>query len=282
MADTAVKEKGKHIGLASEHALPEAFKAKSDTEAGTVEIKASGKQAVDIAMNSFAAVANALAAFCPKGEATLDPGHTITISDQFTGQSVTVTAGSLIDVATVLKIFATKKGKFLPENEEETLMVSQASVVRLADKRSRRKPLPASEAPKQAKPAKSAAAAASETAAELATQGKPKKQTAADASGLPRTYEDAAGFRLERKKLALSKAGGKTVEGLAGAKSANVADGYEVTLDKAKGGKHVGWIIVENEKSWIVTGFKDIPHSKHANLTAALIRIRVSNLPQIL
>jgi hypothetical protein len=326
------KETGaRSIGLATEHRLPAAFKAKTDDDAGTVEIKRENAKPLNVAKNSFASVANLLAVFAPDGKPTLEPGHTIKIIDEFTQRSVTITANTFVDAAAAFQTFLVEKGKYLPEptapaaaddagghdtagnaaqeateaaQGEETASIAaakpsaarktsaaasgKAKATGTSDGKKSGKAAPKSAAAKapsrsgaKAKGAASTPAEAAEAPSKTASavqQAKPP----AWAKSLPTEHVDESGaFRIEARTLALPKPKAKTVDGVADASAANSAFGYEVLKGSEPGGAHAGWIIVEDPKSWIVTGFGDVPPSKHANLNAASIRIRVTNMPRI-
>lgn len=407
MNKTAGKDRAPGIGLATEHRLPEAFKARTDADANLVEITSPSSRPLNVAINSFASVANALAVFAPTGEATMEPGHTIKLVDEFSGREVTVTANTFIDVATALQTFAVSRGKYLPAAtvESETVAATSAPAVvssaPAAKTTSARKPkttaptpaaevaaavaeAPAVEAPKKqkaaarkapaakkaaaktkkaakavsakgatakgaasgkakktdapaviteavapetvastpaapepakaekpakptkaaAKPKKTAAApkvseakvskpkAAPKAAATKATTSKPAKtkatapkaaETPAWVGTLPTEHiDDSGSFRIEARTLGLPKEKAKTVSGISDGSQDATSFGYEVLQGGKAGGKHLGWIIAEALDSMIVTGFGEIQPSKHANLSAALIRIRITNLPRLL
>lgn len=327
------------IGLATEHRLPPAFKARTDSEAGTVEIKRSSGRSLDVAINSFASVANVLAVFSPEGEATLKPEHTIRVVDDFTGREVTITANTFIDVATAFGIFVVERGRYLPalqsgddasaeskaveqgatapeaevsstapsatetpaskpaedrEADEPAAKVTKKSAAKTTAKAPGKKSAKAKSAgaakaaPKEKAEAEAKTVAAPSTKANTTAKEDTKASSSAGkadvsfippwAEGLPREHDDESGqFKLVARTLALTKEKAKTVEGIATAKSKFPAFGYEVVQGK----RRVGWVIVEDAKSWIVTGFGEIAPSKHANLTAATIRIRITNLPQV-
>lgn len=319
------KEGGRSIGLATEHRLPEAYKARTDTDAGTVEIRKQAGRSLDVAINSFASVANVLATFSTDGEPSLKPEHTIRIVDDFTGKEVTITANTFVDVAAAFQVFLVEKGRYLPSaperpaaEEPAAKTVEPPAPAPVADSRADPEK-PAQEEPakkvaaatkasaKKKAPAKSAAAPkatrSKEAPQEKASKPEPKsepqksvpaKKAASKSAGgtnivapewardLPLEIIDESGsFRMEARSLSLTKDRAKTVEGVADGSSNFPAFGYEVFLGGKPGGKHVGWVIVEDAKSWVVTGFGDLSPSKHANLSAASIRIRITNLPQI-
>jgi hypothetical protein len=320
MKKAADKESGSQgIGLATEHRLPKAFKAKTDDDAGTVEITKENARPLNIAINSFGAVSNLLAIFAPDGKTSLEPGHTIKIVDEFNNRSATITANAFVDVAAALNTFVVARGKYLPAAPDSEPALKKAAV-RAA--KAKTEAAPAAEAPKEEAPkeeatskpgvkkptaakkgkaAGKAAPAAPETAvsaeavgvepaaAKAAAKGKEKAKTAAKSEataapaewpkGLPTEHVDAdGGFRLDARTLALPKERAKTTSGVSDGLAEHEAFGYEVSEGTKPGGKHLGYVIVEDPKSWIVTGFGDIPPTKHANLNAASIRIRVTNL----
>lgn len=320
MKKVTEKDRGSHgIGLATEHRLPEAFKAKTDADAGTVEIKKEGSRPLNIAINSFGAVSNLLAMFSPDGETSLEPGHTIKIVDEFNNRSATITANAFVDIAAAMNTFVVEKGKYLPAAPEAAaasalapeevapaaakVTVAAAEPAQVAEPPS--KPKAKKAAPEKATqaqaPAKKAAAAKKAPARQVppeiaaaeqpAPKEKAKSKTAKPAApkaaegwtaSLPVEHVDAdGGFRLDSRTLALTKERAKTTSGVSDGSAEHEAFGYEVSEGTAKGGKHLGYVIVEDPKSWIVTGFGDIQPSKHANLNAAAIRIRVTNLPRM-
>jgi outer membrane biosynthesis protein TonB len=336
MKKASEKERGSHgIGLATEHRLPEAFKARTDDDAGIVEIKKEGVRPLNIAINSFGAVSNLLAIFSPDGETSLEPGHTIKIVDEFNNRSATITANTFVDIAAALNTFVVERGKYLPSAHEAEASASApqevvpsakeeaapADTVEVAAAPAKAKnkkaaaaktakakapetavaPAPAPEpvkkaAAKQAKPeaastetpaAAEKPAAKAPAAAKEPSKAKPAKAAAPTApsgwtKSLPVEHVDAdGGFRLDARTLALTKEKAKTASGVSDGSAEHEAFGYEVSEGTAPGGRHLGYIIVEDPKSWIVTGFGDIPFSKHANLNAAAIRIRVTNLPRM-
>ncbi|NTF17566.1 hypothetical protein G6L37_04085 [Agrobacterium rubi] len=333
---TKAKDKNvgaKGIGLVTEHRLPEAFKARTDDSAGTVEIKRENGRSLDVAINSFASVANILSIFSPDGEPSLKPEHTIRIVDDFTGREITVTANTLVDVAAAFRVFLVEKGKYLPTASPAPApsVEAPAAVQALepAQPAADEEPTPADvpavvdepAKPAAAKPkskakgatvAKSAPAKGKKAASVKKTEAKevkveppaenaavepkkpePKKKPAKPAAAaapvssewikdLPQEHVDDSGlFRLEARTLALPKERAKTVDGIADGSTQFPQFGYEVLMGDKPGGDHAGWIIVEDPKSWIVTGFGDVTPSKHANLSAASIRIRITNLPRI-
>lgn len=342
MKKASEKERVGHgIGLATEHRLPEAFKARTDDDAGIVEIKKEGTRPLNIAINSFGAVSNLLAIFSPDGETSLEPGHTIKIVDEFNNRSATITANTFVDIAAALNTFVVERGKYLPSAHEaeasapapqevvlsakaeaapaDTVEAAAAPVkakakkaaaaktVKAKDPETAAAPAPAPEPVKKAAAAKKAPAkqakpeaASTETPAAAekpaakapaATKEPSKAKTAKAAApaapsgwtkSLPVEHVDAdGGFRLDARTLALTKEKAKTASGVSDGSAEHEAFGYEVSEGTAPGGRHLGYIIVEDPKSWIVTGFGDIPFSKHANLNAAAIRIRVTNLPRM-
>ncbi len=310
MKKVSEKERASHgIGLATEHRLPEAFKASTDDDAGTVEIKKEGARPLNIAINSFGAVSNLLAIFSPDGETSLEPGHTIKIVDEFSNRVATITANTFVDVAAALNTFVVEKGKYLPaapEAEEPAPapqeIIPPAKTAATAPSKPKVKKA-AAEKTTQAKapaPAKKAAAekqapakqtqpevVAEKPAAKQPAKSKVAKPAAPTApagwtKSLPVEHVDTdGGFRLEARTLALTKEKAKTTSGVSDGSAEHEAFGYEVSEGTEPGGRHLGYIIVEDPKSWIVTGFGDIPFSKHANLNAAAIRIRVTNLPRM-
>jgi hypothetical protein len=354
MNKTAGKDRAPGIGLATEHRLPEAFKARTDADANTVEITSPTSRPLNVATNSFASVANALAVFAPTGEATLEPGHRLKLVDDFSGREVTLTANTLIDVAAALQTFAVSRGKYLPSAGSETGAAAPAvaAPAKATAAKSAKTAPPVAAAPEPATaapvapavaeakkqktsakttPAKTAKAApAKATTAKGATAAKtsgkskkappvqeaapaqvpeqaapapvkaekpakasPKPKAAAaapKAAGIPdwakdmpgRQVDGSGGFLIEARTLALPKERAKVVSGVSDGSQENTAFGYEVLQGAKSGGKHLGWIIAEDAKSLIVTGFGDLQPSKHANLNAALIRIRVTNLPRLL
>lgn len=302
--DTKVGAKG--IGLATEHRLPDAFKARTDADAGTVEIRRQNGRPLDVAINSFASVANVLAIFSADGEPSLKPEHTIRIVDDFTGREVTITANTFVDVAAAFQVFLVEKGRYLPsatpveQTKESKAVVAEAPpAARISDEAAKPRATAAGPGKAQSKSGKKAAPAArksrqpeksepSAAAAPTAETNEKKPVTIQRigdkldvpewAKDLPWEYvDDSNSFRMQARTLALPKERAKTVEGISDGSTQFPAFGYEVT----KGGKHVGWVIVEDLKSWVVTGFGTIAPSKHANLAAAAIRIRVTNLPQV-
>ncbi len=323
MKKVSEKERASHgIGLATEHRLPEAFKARTDDDAGTVEIKKEGARPLVIAINSFGAVSNLLAIFSPDGETSLEPGHTIKIVDEFNNRSATITANTFVDIAAALNTFVVERGRYLPSAPEaeaasapapapkevipaaKTVVVAAAETVEAPVKPKAKKAAAAkkgSQAQAQApakKPAVAKKAPAKQVPTETPVAEKPvtkepaKPKTAKPAApatapagwtkGLPVEHVDAdGGFRLDARTLALTKEKAKTTSGVSDGSAEHEAFGYEVSEGTAPGGRHLGYVIVEDPKSWIVTGFGEIPFSKHANLNAAAIRIRVTNLPRM-
>lgn len=135
MKKPALQDRGTQaVGLATEHRLPEAFKAKTNSDADTVEIKKLHHKPINVAVNSFASIANLLAMFSPEGEPTLDPGHTIRIADDFSGKSVTVTANAILDVAVALQAFAVHRGKYKPPIVTDQPPVEEKPVAKAAAK----------------------------------------------------------------------------------------------------------------------------------------------------
>ncbi|MNU43644.1 hypothetical protein D3C71_324340 [compost metagenome] len=333
MKKASDKERASHgIGLASEHRLPEAFKARTDDDAGTVEIRKEGARPLNIAINSFGSVSNLLAIFSPDGETSLEPGHTIKIVDEFNNRSATITANTFVDIAAALNTFVVERGKYLPSTpdaeasapapqevvpsakaeaiptEAVEVAAAPAKTRKAAAAKSVKAKAPETAAAATPAPAKRAAAAKKATARqakpELAAEdtpaavekpavtkqpskARPAKAAAPAApagwtNSLPVEHVDAdGGFRLDARTLALTKEKAKTTSGVSDGSAEHEAFGYEVSEGTAPGGRHLGYIIVEDPKSWIVTGFGDIPFSKHANLNAAAIRIRVTNLPRM-
>lgn len=333
MKKASEKERTSHgIGLATEHRLPEAFKARTDDDAGIVEIRKEGVRPLNIAINSFGSVSNLLAIFSPDGETSLEPGHTIKIIDEFNDRSATITANTFVDIAAALNTFVVARGKYLPSapeaegsapapqevvtsakaeatatdtveaaaapaRENTKKVASDKSVKAKEPEAAAATPEPMKRAAgakkatgKQAKPEFAAAdtpAAVEKTAVtKQASRARLAKAAPAAPAGwtnsLPVEHVDAdGGFRLDARTLALTKEKGKTTSGVSDGSAEHEAFGYEVSEGTAPGGRHLGYIIVEDPKSWIVTGFGDIPFSKHANLNAAAIRIRVTNLPRM-
>lgn len=105
------------VGLASENKLPEAFKARTNEDAGTVELRKPNHRGVDVAIASYQAVANLLGTFAADGEPSLDPGATVTIIDNFSNKSTTITASTFVDVAAVFHAFVVRKGRYKPQTE---------------------------------------------------------------------------------------------------------------------------------------------------------------------
>jgi hypothetical protein len=331
MKKASDKERGGlSIGLATEHRLPKAFKATTDGDAGTVEIKKEGARPLNIAINSFGAVSNLLAIFSPDGETTLEPGHTIKIIDEFNNRSATITANTFVDIAAAMNTFVVEKGKYLPSapeaaaptetaqagatppapasvtiaatsTEEAAVAVAPAKAKPKAKKAAPVKAQEPAPAPVKKAPAKKAPAPAPAQQAQpevvaaekpaskepAKTKAKPAKAEAPKAApdwgkSLPSEHIDTdGGFRFDLRKLALEKDKAKTTSGVSDGTAEHEAFGYEISEGTAPGGKHLGYVIVEDPKNWIVTGFGDIPPSKHANLNAAAIRIRVTNLPRM-
>lgn len=321
MKKVSEKERASHgIGLATEHRLPEAFKARTDDDAGTVEIKKEGARPLVIAINSFGAVSNLLAIFSPDGKTSLEPGHTIKIVDEFNNRSATITANTFVDIAAALNTFVVERGRYLPSAPEaeaasspaphevipaaKTVVVAAAETVEAPVMPKAKKAAAAkkgSQAQAQA-PAKKPALAKKAPAKQVPTEPpvteqpetKPPAKSKAAKPAVPATapagwtkdlpveHVDAdGGFRLDAKTLALTKEKAKTTSGVSDGSAEHEAFGYEVSEGTAPGGRHLGYVIVEDPKSWIVTGFGEIPFSKHANLNAAAIRIRVTNLPRM-
>ncbi len=106
------------IGLASENRLPEAYEAKTHDDGLKVTIQSGSKHKTVINTNSFASVANILSAFSPDGKASLQPGATLAIKDEFSGRSITIVASAIGDVAAALKAFVVQEGEYLPAYEE--------------------------------------------------------------------------------------------------------------------------------------------------------------------
>lgn len=305
------------IGLATEHRLPEAFKAKTDPDKDTVEIKRLHHKPVNVSVNSFAAISNLLHIFSPNGEPTLEPGHTIRISDEFTGKSATITANTFMDAAATFQSFIVIKGKYKPSPDLDPVAATPKAAKPAKGKASKitaavePKPVTevAAEPSEEVVPAKVAEprvkktstrkkpatvpAAAEPVVAAKKIKGKTSASSSSKSSAVPSTdpavmpdwikahqkpYVDEDGeFSLEPAALSLAKPKGKVVTGTNNGDAANPAFGYEVTA----GGKHVGWVIAEAEDSFIVTGFKDIDPSKHRVLSSAIIRIKVTNLPSL-
>jgi hypothetical protein len=305
MSKAVDKESRSHIGLATEHRLPAAFKAKTDDAAGTIQIRKENGRSVDVAINSFASVANFLAIFCPDGEPTLEPGHTIKIVDEFNDRSTTITANALTDAAAVMRAFAVARGKYIPSGpDQQTEEAGTAKIAAVAkveqissadevaeevEEEQAAAPAVAEEAPSTPASQPSVSTASSEEAPTKPKRGRKPKATVAPVNldlswtkDLPREYVDADGnFRLEAKTLALPKAKARVTLGVSDGSAEVEAFGYEVTDGTKPGGAHLGYIIVEDPKSWVVTGFGDMPATKHANLPAATIRIRLTNLPHL-
>lgn len=319
MKKASEKERASHgIGLATEHRLPEAFKARTDDHAGTVEIRKEGGRPLNIAINSFGAVSNLLAIFSPDGETSLEPGHTIKIVDEFNSRSATITANTFVDIAAALNTFVVERGKYLPpapeaeasapapqevvpaakaeaapaDTVEEAAAPAKEKATKAAAAKSVKAKAPETAEAETTAPVKRAAAVDKPADKEPAATKKPSKAKSAKVAApaapagwtdsLPVQHVDAdGGFRLDARTLALTKEKAKTTSGVSDGSSEHEAFGYEVSEGTAPGGRHLGYIIVEDPKSWIVTGFGDIPFSKHANLNAAAIRIRVTNLPRM-
>lgn len=110
-------EEKRVVGLASENRLPDAFKAKTNEDAGTVELRKPNHRSVDIGIASYQAVANLLATFARDGEPSLDPGATITITDNFSNKTMTITANTFVDVAAVFHAFVVRRGRYKPPTE---------------------------------------------------------------------------------------------------------------------------------------------------------------------
>jgi hypothetical protein len=110
-------EETRVVGLASENKLPDAFKARTNEDAGTVELRKPNHRGVDVSIAGYQAAANLLGTFAEDGEPSLDPGATITIIDNFSGKSTTITASTFVDVAAVFHAFVVRKGRYKPQTE---------------------------------------------------------------------------------------------------------------------------------------------------------------------
>ncbi len=102
------------IGVVTANNLPAVYKRKAleDEEMLLIEV---GRTKLKVPYDTFAAVSNALATFAPDGKATMEPGWTVTLKDEFSGRSTTVTAHSLLFVMQSLATFAVKRGVYIPE-----------------------------------------------------------------------------------------------------------------------------------------------------------------------
>lgn len=170
-------EEPRKVGLASEHRLPDVFKARTNEDAGTVELRKPNHRGVDVAIASFQSVANLLNTFAQDGEPSLDPGATITISDSFSGRSITITANTFVDAAAVFHAFVVKKGRYKPQTEAPSEEESGATTREEPKAKSR------SKAADAAKPA--ATVAADERPAAVAAAKAPDKKPSPEKKAAP-------------------------------------------------------------------------------------------------
>lgn len=311
-------EEPRKVGLASEHRLPDVFKARTIEDAGTVELRKPNHRGVDVAIASFQSVANLLNTFAQDGEPSLDPGATITISDNFSGRSVTITANTFVDAAAVFHAFVVKKGRYKPQTEAPAEEESGTNSRDEPKAKSRSKPAAAGKpaatvaarqeptAPVDERPAARKAAPAGQSKSEpAAPQAKaPAKKATAAKSGtesaagaadvakgslagfpdwakksLKAEYaDDLWGFRLVATPVALDKENGHNVLGRDDGKAEHRGHGYELIIH----GKHAGWIVAESESAFHLTGVENYETTKHRNIEPAVfIRIRRTIYPML-
>jgi hypothetical protein len=168
-------EETRVVGLASENKLPEAFKARTDEDAGTVELRKPNHRGVDIAIASYQAAANLLGTFAQDGEPSLDPGATITIVDNFTNKSTTITASTFVDAAAVFHAFVVRKGRYKPQTEMPAEDVATPKSERKTSAKPKRAAAPAQQAQVAALPAQVAATKPAEAAPTEAAVAPPAK-----------------------------------------------------------------------------------------------------------
>lgn len=299
-------EEPRVVGLASENKLPAAFKAKTNEDAGTVELRRPNHRPVDIAISSYQSAANLLAAFAKDGEPSLDPGATVTITDNFSGRSITITANSFVDAAAVFQAFVVRKGRYKPSidvgAEEDAPQVRAAKKTATAQKSASAKASAALSTPGKktasGSPSKAAKPATPSPKPAAGKTGKPKptaeRAVATDGdhrkgslAGFPSwakgnlkaEYADEAwGFRLVATKLSLDKENGKSVVGVDDGKADHHGFGYELLIH----GKHVGWVIAEAPDAFHLTGIENYETTRHRNMEpAVLIRIRRTIYPML-
>jgi hypothetical protein len=132
------------IGLVTANSLPSVYdrKALEDEEMMLISV---GRTKLKVPFDTFGAVSNALSTFAPDGKPTMEPGWTITLKDEFSGRSTSVTASTLLSVMQALATFSVKKGIYIPEIPpiEEPEPVTQTKAV--AKKPGRKKAAPADE-----------------------------------------------------------------------------------------------------------------------------------------
>ncbi len=77
-------------------------------------------------------------------------------------------------------------------------------------------------------------------------------------------------FRLDFTPLVMDPAKRRNVLGVPA--EGQVADmfGYEIKTDE---GEHAGWVIVEGENKFVMTGLPELDLSNHKNITGAFNRI---------
>lgn len=241
-------------GLDVERRLPEGFKAKTDVVAKTVKIT-KGRRSIHVPLKSFASVANVLAMFTEQGRLEeLTDAAILTLKDEFTGSSTSITAAEMPAVsAAIAKFVATKPRRS-----------SGAKIT---------KP------PTEVKASPSADLKVVKTA-------KKKPKLVSDTSDIPwssalaREHSDDD-FDMKLIKIAVSEKSAKKVLGLPGDKDLPsdciTLPGYEVTVE----GNHVCWVVVENEATFhiIKTAFYK-NGSTHRNFEGVVARLKFGVVPR--
>jgi hypothetical protein len=176
------------IGLVTANNLPSVYDRKALEDEEMMLISA-GRTKLKVPFDTFAAVSNALAIFAPDGKPTMEPGRTITLKDEFSGASTSITASTLLSVMQALATFSVKKGVYIPKippiEEPELVVQTKASAKKLGRTKTTAaetaasapviEEVPATEAPRSRRKAKAVADnAVEETPANEATSETPK------------------------------------------------------------------------------------------------------------
>ncbi|MTH95391.1 hypothetical protein [Roseibium sp. RKSG952] len=238
--------------------LPQDFKAKTNVAAGTVRISRK-RRSIEIPLGAYASVANVLAIFTEGGRLNELPDEaTLKLVDEFTGGSATFRADEIAAVTEAIDTFVAKSPR----------------------KRSSQSP--------KTKPQQTTTSAAAKSSSRNQTDLKVMETKKSEARPvvedthwssmlLPRVTDPDFDMRLV--KLAVSPKKAKEVYGLATDKNipkdAVILPGYDVKTN----GRHICWVIVENEKTFHIekTGF--YAGSTHRALEGACARLKFGVVP---